>query len=148
EGSAYRKEGASMLFTSNSHIGSISAGCLETDLGTQAEIILNDDSIHSQIVVYDMRAEDDLGWGRGAGCNGKGHILLERLTSELRKQLLKVYTYLQSGVHVIAIKQLTRSPDPLQTLYMTCNGQLFGHTPMHNDVFIQDAQHMKQTQLK
>src|SRR5699024_5299296 len=72
EGSAYRKEGTSMLFTeSGNQVGLISVGCLEDDLSIKAKNLLNNTEQVSLQVSYDMSAEDDLGWGRGAGCNGK-----------------------------------------------------------------------------
>src|SRR5699024_10258904 len=57
------------------------------------------------------------GWGRGAGCNGKVHILLEKVTEAMRSNILKVYTNLQRGFNVIAIKNLALVPGSIDTTY-------------------------------
>jgi len=107
EGSAYRKEGATMLFTNaGEQLGVISAGCLETDLATQADERLKEDNFSSCIVVYDMSAEDDLSWGRGAGCNGKIHILLEKITSKIRNEFCILRDQLKEDHEVISVRFL------------------------------------------
>lgn len=64
EGSAYRKEGTSMLFQENgTQIGMLSGGCLEQDLAVHAEEALS--TGRSLTVMYDMSAEDDSSWGQG-----------------------------------------------------------------------------------
>lgn len=148
DGSAYRKAGAAMLFMKNNHVGTISAGCLEADLTIQADRMFDDDTLHSQIVVYDMRSEDDLGWGRGAGCNGNVHILLERVTQDVRQQLLKLYDVLRMGIDVVAVKLLTKIGFPIQTLYITRNKCMFGDSELNSDVLIKDAYALKQSQRK
>lgn len=120
EGSAYRKEGTCVLFTeSGNQIGIISIGCLEDDLAIRAENLLNDPKRLSERIMYDMSAEDDLGWGRGVGCNGKIHILLEEVTTDVRERLMDLYVKLQKGLHVIAIKDLSSIPNMIQTVYQT-----------------------------
>ena len=107
EGSAYRKEGATMLFTSDGkQIGVISAGCLETDLAILANERLKETTFSSCIVMYDMSAEDDLSWGRGAGCNGKVHILLEKVTEKMRKEFHMLRDHLEKGQDVISVRFL------------------------------------------
>lgn len=65
EGSAYRKEGTSMLFRGDgAQIGLLSAGCLETDLSYRVHEIINQRT--TKTVVYDLKAEDDLSWGQAA----------------------------------------------------------------------------------
>ena len=76
EGSAYRHPGAQMMIgAQGSYIGMISGGCLEEDLMIRARSVMQ--TMKSTIVDYDMRAEDDLGWGKGAGCNGKVYVSIE-----------------------------------------------------------------------
>ncbi|THG89785.1 hypothetical protein AJ85_15300 [Alkalihalobacillus alcalophilus ATCC 27647 = CGMCC 1.3604] len=61
EGSSYRKEGAMMLFQSNGNRhGILSVGCLEEDISTRIESEQLEDA---EVLPFDMRAEDDLGWG-------------------------------------------------------------------------------------
>ncbi|MCL6515889.1 XdhC family protein [Alicyclobacillus sp.] len=80
-GSAYRREGAKMLFEADGRqVGTLSAGCLEEDMRHRAEQVLS--TGQPRIQVYDMAAEDDFTWGRGAGCNGVITVLVERVPAE------------------------------------------------------------------
>ena len=56
--------------------GVISGGCLENDLHSRAIELFNTGKV--DIVHYDLSAEDDLGWGRGAGCNGVVSVVSAR----------------------------------------------------------------------
>ncbi|UUZ78955.1 XdhC family protein [Paenibacillus sp. P26] len=63
EGHAYRKSGASMLLLEDGRrFGSISPGCLESDLAERVPEMLGHAA--EEWVEYDMRPEDDLSWGR------------------------------------------------------------------------------------
>ena len=83
EGSAYRRPGARMLITSDGQqIGTISGGCLESDVVKRSQQVLQT-GIHT-LVRYDTTDEEDLIWGLGLGCQGVAYILIERLnTGEL-----------------------------------------------------------------
>jgi xanthine dehydrogenase accessory factor len=75
-GSTYRKPGARMLIESDGRItGLLSGGCLEQDLREHANSILA--AGEARTVTYDMRADNDLVFGIGAGCEGGMTILLE-----------------------------------------------------------------------
>lgn len=66
EGSAYRKAGASMLFKKNGRrIGLLSGGCVEEDVFQRISAL--GDQLTPTLIPYDMRSEDDLSWGMGAG---------------------------------------------------------------------------------
>ena len=79
QGSSYRKPGAMMLINDMSqYFGLISGGCLESDVMTKARKCW--DTGHSQVVCYDMREEDDIGWQLGIGCGGMVKILLQPIT--------------------------------------------------------------------
>jgi xanthine dehydrogenase accessory factor len=76
EGSAYRHEGAKLLVSESGKLfGIISGGCLEEDVRYRALALMS--SGISEVASYDLRSEDDLGWGQGAGCNGKIDVLIE-----------------------------------------------------------------------
>ncbi|MFC4809744.1 XdhC family protein [Paenibacillus sp. GCM10023250] len=76
EGSAYRHAGAKMLIAEDGTAhGVISAGCLEEDLRHRAVEVMAAGRPLS--LTYDLRAEDDLSWGRGAGCNGRVTVYVE-----------------------------------------------------------------------
>ncbi|SDK22980.1 XdhC and CoxI family protein [Paenibacillus sp. OK060] len=104
EGHAYRKQGVSMLLTEEGVMyGSISPGCLESDLQARVDRVL--DTQQLEFVEYDMRPEDDLSWGETIGCGGLIIVLLEPVCAELRSILSHMHTYFQSGSAV----ELTRS---------------------------------------
>jgi len=125
EGSAYRKEGTSMLFRGDGkQIGLLSAGCLETDLSYQVQDVLHQRT--AKTVVYDLREEDDLTWGQGAGCNGVISVLLEPIDACLREHLCKLKFHLNSGNRVMVIKRLAADDSVSDYLFMTDDQQLFG----------------------
>src|SRR5512137_2997365 len=75
-GSTYRKAGARMTIAADGAlVGLLSGGCLEQDLREHAVTVRNDG--RARIVEYDMRGDDDLLYGIGAGCEGAMRILLE-----------------------------------------------------------------------
>lgn len=125
EGSAYLKEGTTMLFLENdTTVGFISPGCLEEDLRFHVKEVLALGS--SRSVVYDLSAQDDFTWGQGMGCNGKLYILLEYMDEELKGNLRKVQLYLQHGIDVLHVKKLTSDFSVVASAYIAKTGQLFG----------------------
>ncbi|AEI41776.1 XdhC family protein [Paenibacillus mucilaginosus] len=96
EGHAYRKAGASMLLLENgSRYGSISPGCLESDLSDRVEGLLR--SGGAEMVEYDMRPADDFSWGEAIGCGGMIRVLLEPVHGMLLHVLLEVKRRLDRG---------------------------------------------------
>ena len=77
EGSAYRGPGARMLVTeSGTSTGTISAGCLESDVVEHARRVIR--TGHSKLVEYNnAAASDEMVWGLGLGCNGIVRVLVE-----------------------------------------------------------------------
>jgi xanthine dehydrogenase accessory factor len=76
-GSTYRKAGARMLIESDGRlVGLLSGGCLEQDLREHAVAVLAGGA--ARVVEYDMRGDEDLLYGIGAGCEGAMRILIER----------------------------------------------------------------------
>ncbi|GIO10812.1 hypothetical protein J19TS2_03670 [Cohnella xylanilytica] len=99
EGHAYRKAGAAMLFTAEGgKIGSISPGCLESDLRERVPALL--ESGEPEIVAYDMRPEEDAIWGESVGCGGRLRILLEPVAGELRRVLREARRLNEAGAAV------------------------------------------------
>ncbi len=95
EGSAYRKEGAWMLIQAdNLQLSVISGGCLESELHIRAQELFN--TGRAEIHRYDLRAEDDLGWGRGAGCNGVVTVMIRDVDPKFRLDLAFVNEQLQA----------------------------------------------------
>ncbi|KEO85256.1 XdhC family protein [Tumebacillus flagellatus] len=104
EGSAYRKAGAAMAFWNDgSSLGVLSAGCLEQDLAERVHAVWEHGT--AQTAVFDLRAEDDLSWGQGPGCNGKVTVLMEPLDESRRRELANVRMRLEQGVAVTLCKE-------------------------------------------
>lgn len=124
-GSAYRKAGATMLFLEDgTQVGLLSGGCLEADLAVRASEVME----HGQArtVLYDMRGEDDLSWGQGAGCNGEIEVLLEPLDEQLRVHLSHLKWWLEQGVEVMHAKKWSAEGTVVEYLFLTEHGQTFG----------------------
>ena len=78
KGSSYRKAGARMVFKADGdQTGSISAGCLETDVKARVASVLGSGA--PQLATFDLGSDLDLIWGTGMGCQGKSEVLLERV---------------------------------------------------------------------
>ncbi|WP_059172244.1 XdhC family protein [Bacillus sp. FJAT-27445] len=106
EGSAYRKEGASILiFRDKSRVGLLSAGCLEEDVTERALQVFT--SGEPCVVHFDMADEDDLAWGHGAGCNGRLTILLEPVRDKLLSGLLLAKESLDAKQDVTRVIRFT-----------------------------------------
>lgn len=147
EGSAYRKEGTSMLFLEDGRqIGMISGGCLEYDLAIQANVLLNNGTGNSRTVVYDMSAEDDLSWGRGAGCNGTVHILLEKVDAKLGDLLCTIKSILDQGKSVYALKTVKK--DNVRTTCITKEQYYSAHNNANQDPLINLAQQKVKSRIQ
>jgi xanthine dehydrogenase accessory factor len=104
EGSAYRKQGTTMLVKQGKTVGILSGGCLEEDIRLRAEELKTGES---ESFFYNLKSEDDLDWGQGAGCNGVITVLLEKLDSVYLLHLEKMKAQLLKGQSVLLIKKLT-----------------------------------------
>ncbi len=78
EGSSYRQPGARLLMDASGPVhGSLSGGCLEADVFARGqECVATGKPL---LLRYDLRADLDLIWGTGSGCEGVAEILVERL---------------------------------------------------------------------
>jgi xanthine/CO dehydrogenase XdhC/CoxF family maturation factor len=80
-GSTYRRIGARLVaFPDGSHVGSVSAGCIERDVILRAERVRSAGAV--ELVTYDTSAPEDLVWGSGTACGGMSQLLLEPLDPE------------------------------------------------------------------
>ncbi len=121
-GSSYRREGAKMLFLNNgAHYGHISGGCLEEDLKIHAKKVQSSQT--SKMVAYDLQSEDDMGWGKGAGCNGEIKVLLEPI--KWQSYHSKIIKELESGRDVVSLRGLTEASVQVR-LFFTIEGKLIG----------------------
>lgn len=123
EGSAYRKEGSWMLFQQDgTQHGVISGGCLENNLQSRARDLFETEKV--EVVQYDLSAEDDLGWGRGAGCNGVVSILIRDIGRQFRRFLSVTHQQLLDKEPVLFIQSMNMFKD-----YggITRNGHQYGN---------------------
>jgi xanthine/CO dehydrogenase XdhC/CoxF family maturation factor len=79
EGSSYRRPGARMLVCEGgASTGTISAGCLESDVVEHAKRVIR--AGVAKLVEYDTASTtDEMAWGLGLGCNGVVRVLVEPL---------------------------------------------------------------------
>jgi xanthine dehydrogenase accessory factor len=79
EGSSYRRPGARMLICeSGASTGTISAGCLESDVVEHAKRVIG--AGEAILVEYDTASTgEEIAWGLGLGCNGVVRVLIEPL---------------------------------------------------------------------
>ncbi len=75
EGSAYRRPGAKMFLTADTAAGSVTAGCLESDVADIADEVRA--SGEARLTRFDLTDDDE--WGLGLGCNGVIDLLVEPL---------------------------------------------------------------------
>jgi xanthine/CO dehydrogenase XdhC/CoxF family maturation factor len=82
EGSSYRRPGAKMLIREDGgSAGTISAGCLESDLIEHAKRVITDG--RAKLVEYNTTStSDEIAWGLGLGCNGIVRVLVEPLSPD------------------------------------------------------------------
>jgi xanthine dehydrogenase accessory factor len=125
EGSAYRKEGASILFLEDgSQIGVLSAGCLEADLAARVPEIL--ETGVSCGLVFDMQLSDPLSWGEEPGCGGVVHVTMEPVDDLFLGHLCTLKDYLDHRTEVILVKKISSVRSVSDYGFVTGNRNLFG----------------------
>lgn len=128
KGSAYKKEGAMMLFAEDgSQAGMLSAGCLEEDLA--ARIALQNYQVKTEVITYDMRNADEWSWGEGSGCNGVITVLIEAVTPNMRHYFMELNSEMQEGLAVTMIKSIPSNEAYDDTVFFQVeNGHVFGNS--------------------
>ncbi|WP_442603986.1 XdhC family protein [Paenibacillus sp. KN14-4R] len=125
KGSAYRKEGASMLFLEDgSQIGVISAGCLEAELLAYVPDIL--ETGVSRSFVFDMESSDPLSWGEDTGCGGVVHVTMEPVNDVFVDHLCTLKNYLDQRTEVIHMKRFGLDGAVTDYGFLTNDRHLFG----------------------
>ena len=75
-GSTYRRAGARAVISEDGQsFGTISGGCVESDLAERARAWLDD--FHPRVFTYDASRTDDIIFGLGLGCRGETEMLIE-----------------------------------------------------------------------
>ncbi|MFD0710777.1 XdhC family protein [Paenibacillus sp. GCM10027626] len=125
EGSAYRKEGTSMLFLEDgSQIGILSAGCLEADLSACVPDILETGVARS--FIFDLQSSDPLSWGEESGCGGVIHVTMEPVNADLADHLCTLKHYLDQQTEVMLIKRFGPDRSVIDYGFLTGDRHLFG----------------------
>ena len=114
EGSSYRRPGARMLVCEGgATTGTISAGCLESDVIEHAKRVIK--AGEAVLVEYDTAStSDELAWGLGLGCNGIVRVLVEPLAP--------------GSLYVETLRRSCEAPVSVATLYQygpSTGGRLF-----------------------
>ena len=126
EGSAYRRAGAMMLICADGRsVGMISGGCLEPHIIKRAFWLTRNGANVQVYQTGDEQLDEDVGYGDnsdfenesnftselnfGLGCNGKVHVLFERLTAAM--PFLKVIKHVRRSQKPATIATLIRSND-------------------------------------
>ncbi|MDN5566213.1 MAG: XdhC family protein [Psychrobacter sp.] len=122
EGSAYRRAGAMMLICADGRsVGMISGGCLEPHIIKRAFWLTSDGASVQVYQTGDEQRDDDRDSNTadglkidsddelnfGLGCNGKVHVLFERLTSA--QPLLDLITQVRQNGQPVTIATLIKS---------------------------------------
>lgn len=125
EGSAYRKEGVSMLFLENgSQIGVLSAGCLESHLAAYVPEIL--ESGVSLSLLFDMQSSEILSWGEEQGCGGVVHVTMEPVTEHFEEHLCTLKHYLDQQIEVMLVKRFDSDGSVTDYVFLTKDLHRFG----------------------
>jgi xanthine/CO dehydrogenase XdhC/CoxF family maturation factor len=115
-GSTYRRPGARMLLTREGWLaGSISGGCLESDL---LQTAWDRTASGPNLVTYDATSSEDLVWGFGLGCNGAVDVLLERLSAD-GGPLAFLETRMQTETPGVIATVIEPGPDLARRWYTT-----------------------------
>ncbi|MCU7646580.1 XdhC family protein [Pseudomonas piscis] len=111
EGSAYRRPGARMLVSRFGRPeGTISGGCLEADVARKAWWLTESGAL---VRSYSTAVEDEDGeeaLSFGLGCNGKVHVLFERLPASAPCTLLDTFVQVRDTQQPAAIATVIASP--------------------------------------
>ena len=126
EGSAYRRAGAMMLICADGRsVGMISGGCLEPHIIKRAFWLTRNGASVQVYQTGDEQLDEEVGYSDnsdfnsennftselnfGLGCNGKVHVLFERLTAAM--SFLEVINHVRRSQQPATIATLIRSND-------------------------------------
>jgi len=112
EGSAYRRPGARMLITALGQTeGTLSGGCLESEVARTAFWLTEQGPALRSYSTSDDAEDGEVAVSFGLGCNGKVHILFERVSSPSARLLLQALRVQQRDGQARAVATvITASP--------------------------------------
>lgn len=131
EGSAYRRPGARMLISSLGQTeGTISGGCLESEVARTAWWLTEQGPALRIYSTADEEQDGDVAVSFGLGCNGKVHILFERLQAPAGRLLLDGLRAVQADAQGRALATVVSGTEALgQRLLLQADGTLQGQLP-------------------
>jgi xanthine dehydrogenase accessory factor len=151
EGSAYRHLGARMLVReSGASVGTISAGCLESDVIEHAQQVITTN--RTKLVEYDTTStSDEIVWGLGLGCNGVVRVLIEPLVPQstyvvaLRRSLAS-----QSNIAIATVFHHSSSRATPTTARIQIGSRLHIHEDgeTHTDILISELAAMIESDVR
>ncbi len=107
EKSGYRRPGARLLLSARGQrLGSVSGGCLESDLCRKAWWLTAGG--RPVVRVYDTGADEDAEWGFNLGCSGVIHVLLERPGWPSTQRLLRFLAECRRGKRAAVVATVIR----------------------------------------
>jgi xanthine/CO dehydrogenase XdhC/CoxF family maturation factor len=111
EGSAYRRAGAKFLVEDDGRtLGSLSGGCLESDVRENALRMFRE-AAPPRLIRYDTGADDEAVWGLGLGCSGTIEVFLQSATGPGRNEATDRIRELLSGDSPFTISTVIAGPD-------------------------------------
>ncbi|MEH7305364.1 XdhC family protein [Neobacillus drentensis] len=123
EGSAYKREGSSMLFLEyGKQIGMLAGGAVEKEVAIEAKDVFKKQE--AKILHFNMSEENNPRWRKGSGFNGTIDILLEPVSEKLKEDFFVVRKSLERCKPVIMLKKLD---DLGEYLFIEEEGDPFGN---------------------
>ncbi len=128
EGSAYRRPGAKLLVEEDGRtLGSISGGCLESDVREVALGVIRDHTPRRRR--YETGAEENAAWGLGLGCAGSVELFVQPATElqavHAAERVLEVF---EAGRPFVLCTVVAGTPETGGMLVVASDGALAGST--------------------
>ncbi len=122
EGSSYRRPGARLLLgLAGAYAGTISGGCLETEVTRKALwLTRNGPTVESYSTLFDDTADIPF----GLGCGGTVHLLYERADTPEAAALFHALEASLAGVSATVLTWLPQSSQPLERAILSPAGDI------------------------
>ena len=126
EGSSYRRTGARLLATGSRHAGTISGGCLESEVIRRAEWLAKDGAT---IERYAMAFDDTSDIPFGLGCGGTVDLLFEPVEAPEGQALFAAMERSLRGIEAVVVSFLPDARRPLRRAIFDPSGNVLFATP-------------------
>ena len=112
EGSAYRRPGARMLISSMGQSeGAVSGGCLEQDVIRKAFWLTSDGPTVRSYSTDEEGEASDSSYHFALGCDGKVHLLFERVTPDTQSDLVDILKRVRADMQQAVVATVIGAPD-------------------------------------